>query len=100
MGYSKLVRQKQLRKALLLVLLSVNDYVRVYTSLFFIITNFHTELKSHVAAEPLSEILPAGGHAPTPWSGAPSPVKNHWCIAGVSKLFCQRDTYVMLIVSK
>ena len=38
LGYSKLVRQKLLRKALLLVLLSTSDYKRVYTSLYFIIT--------------------------------------------------------------
>jgi len=39
LGYSMLVRQKQLRKALLL-LLSVSDCKRVYTSLYFIITIF------------------------------------------------------------
>ena len=38
LGYSKLVRQKLLRKALLVVLLSASDYNRVYTSLYFIIT--------------------------------------------------------------
>ena len=43
--YSKLVRQKHLRKALLLVLLSVSDYKHLDTSLYFIITNLHTELK-------------------------------------------------------
>jgi len=47
-GYSKLVRQKQLRKALLLVLLSVSDYKRVYTTLYFIITNIHVKLKPQV----------------------------------------------------
>jgi len=35
-------------KALLLVLLSVSDYKRVYASLYFITTNFHTELKPQV----------------------------------------------------
>ena len=39
---------KQLGKALLLVLLSVSDNNRVYTSLYFIITNFHTEHKPQV----------------------------------------------------
>jgi len=48
--YSKLVRQKHLRKALLLVLLSVSDYKHLDTSLYFIITNFHTELKPQVNA--------------------------------------------------
>ena len=42
------MRQKQLRKALLLVLLSIIDYKRVDTSLYFIITNFFTELKPQV----------------------------------------------------
>jgi len=42
------VRQKQLRKALLIVLLSVSNYKRLYTSSYFIITNFHTELKPQV----------------------------------------------------
>ena len=46
MWYSKLVRQKQLWKALLLVLLSVSGHKCVlYTSLYFIIIYFHTELK-------------------------------------------------------
>ena len=44
MGYSNLVRQKQLRQALLLILLSVSDNKRGYTSLYFIILNFRTEL--------------------------------------------------------
>jgi len=48
--YSKLVRQKQLRKALLLVLLSVSDCKRLDTSLYFIIINLHTELKPQVNA--------------------------------------------------
>jgi len=48
--YSKLVRQKQLRKALLLVLLSVSDYKHLDASLYFIITNLHTELKPQVNA--------------------------------------------------
>jgi len=48
--YSKLVRQKQLRKALLLVLLSVSDYKHLDTSLYFIITNLHKELKPKVNA--------------------------------------------------
>jgi len=48
--YSKLVRQKQLRKALLLVLLSVNDYKHLDISLYFIIINLHTKLKSQVNA--------------------------------------------------
>jgi len=47
-GYSKLAHQKQLRKLLLLVLLSVSDYKRAYASLYFIITNFHMELKPQV----------------------------------------------------
>jgi len=42
--------QKQLRKALLLVLLSVSDYKRLGTSSYFIITNLHTELKPQVNA--------------------------------------------------
>jgi len=42
------MRQKQLRKAWLLVLLSVSDYKRLRTSLYFITTNFHTELKPQV----------------------------------------------------
>jgi len=41
--YSKLVHQKPLRKALLFVLLSVSDYKHSDTSLYFIITNLHTE---------------------------------------------------------
>ena len=45
MKFSKLVRQKHLRKALLLVLLSVSDYKHLDTSLYFIITNLHMELK-------------------------------------------------------
>jgi len=45
MGYSKLVRQKRLRKALIPVLLLVIDYKRVHTGVYFIITNFHTEHK-------------------------------------------------------
>jgi len=48
--HSKLVRQKHLRKALLLVLLSVRDYKHLDTSLYFIITNLHTELKPQVNA--------------------------------------------------
>jgi len=36
--------QKQLRQALLLILLSVSDDKRGYTSLYFIIPNFRTEL--------------------------------------------------------
>jgi len=46
--YSKLVRQKHLLKALFLVLLSVSDYKHLDTSLCFIITNLHTELKPQV----------------------------------------------------
>jgi len=46
--YSKLVRQKQLQKALLLVLVSVSDSKCACTSWYFIITNFHTELKAQV----------------------------------------------------
>jgi len=38
------------KKHKLLVLLSVSDYKRVYTSLYFIITNFHTALKPQVKA--------------------------------------------------
>jgi len=49
--YSKLVRQKQLRKAFLLVLLSVSDYKRLDTSLYFIFTNLHAELKLQVNAD-------------------------------------------------
>ena len=49
------MRQKQLRKALLLVLLSVSDYQRLDTSSYFIITSFHTELKPQVNVEPLHE---------------------------------------------
>jgi len=45
-----LVRQKHLRKALLLVLLLVSDYKHLDTSLYFIITNLHTELKPQVNA--------------------------------------------------
>jgi len=45
-GYNKLAHQKHLRKVLLLVLLPVSDYKRVYASLDFIVTNFHMELKS------------------------------------------------------
>jgi len=48
--YSKLVRQKHLRKALLLVLLSVNGCKHLDTGLYFIITNLHTELKPQVNA--------------------------------------------------
>jgi len=48
LGYSKLVHQKQLRKALFLVLLSVSDYKRVHVSLYFIITIFTRHLKHHV----------------------------------------------------
>jgi len=47
-GYSTLVRQIRLQKALILVLLSVIDYKGVYTSVYFIITNFHTEYKPQV----------------------------------------------------
>jgi len=50
--YSRLVRQKQLWKALLLVLLSVSDYKRIDRSSCFIITSFHTELKPQVNVEP------------------------------------------------
>ena len=50
MTYSKLVRQKQLRKALLLVLLLVGDYKHLDKSLYFIITNLHTKLKPQVNA--------------------------------------------------
>jgi len=46
MGYSKLVRQKQLRKALLLVFLSVNDCKHLDTRLYFININFHREKNS------------------------------------------------------
>ena len=45
-GYGKLVRQKQLRKALLLVLLSVSACKCIDTRLYFIITNFHREQTS------------------------------------------------------
>jgi len=48
--HSKLVRQKQLRKGLLLVLLSVSDYKHLDTSLYFIVINLHTELKPQVNA--------------------------------------------------
>jgi len=44
------VRQKQLRKALLLVLLSVSDYKRLDTSLYLIMINLHTKLKPQVNA--------------------------------------------------
>jgi len=44
------VRRKQLRKALFLVLISVSDYKRLDTSLYFIINNLHTELKPQVNA--------------------------------------------------
>ena len=50
MTYSKLVRQKHLRKALLLVLLSVSDYKPLDTTLYFIITNLHKELKPQANA--------------------------------------------------
>jgi len=43
-----MVLKKQQRKALRLGLLSVNDCKRVYTSLYFIITNFHTALKPQI----------------------------------------------------
>jgi len=49
MTYSKLVRQKQLRKAVLLFL-SVSDYKHLDASLYFIITNLHTDLKPQVNA--------------------------------------------------
>jgi len=39
-----MVGQKQLRKALLLVLLSVSDYKHLDTSLHFIITNLYTDV--------------------------------------------------------
>jgi len=42
------VRQKHQVKALPLVLLLVSDYKRLDTSLYFIITNFHTELKPQI----------------------------------------------------
>ena len=49
MGYNKLVRQKQLLKALLLVFtIVVSDYKRLDTSLYFLTTNFHTEIKRQV----------------------------------------------------
>jgi len=41
---------KHLRKALLLVLLSVSDYKHLDTSLYFAIINLHTELKPQVNA--------------------------------------------------
>ena len=50
MTYSKLVRHKHLRKALLLVFLSVSHYKRLDTSLHFIIINLHTELTPQVNA--------------------------------------------------
>ena len=50
MTYIKLVRQKQLRKALLLLVLSVSGYKHLDTTLYFIITNLHTELKPQVNA--------------------------------------------------
>jgi len=53
--YSRLARQKHLRKALLIVLLSVSDYKRLDTSSYFITTSFHTELKPHVNVEPWHE---------------------------------------------
>jgi len=46
--YSKLVGQKHLQKASLLVLLSVSDYKHLDTSLYFIIPNLHTELQPQV----------------------------------------------------
>jgi len=46
-GYSKLVRQKNLR-VLLLVLLSVSDCKRLDTCFYFIITNFHRDLEPQV----------------------------------------------------
>jgi len=49
MRYSKLMRLKQLRKALFLVLLSVSDHKRLDTSLYFIIICFHTELKPQLS---------------------------------------------------
>jgi len=42
------MRQKQLRKALLLVLLSVSDYKRVYTSSYFIVTTSTRSIKPQV----------------------------------------------------
>jgi len=42
------VRQKQLQKAWLLVLLLVSDYKRLGTRLYFIGTNFHTDLTPKV----------------------------------------------------
>ena len=77
MRYSRLVRQKQLRKALLFVLLSVSDYKRLDTSSYFIITSFHTELKPQVNVEPWHETFTVyttmvvgrggveGGHGPS-----------------------------------
>ena len=50
MTYSKLVRQNHLRKALLLLFLSVSDYKHLDASLYFIITNLHTDLKPQVNA--------------------------------------------------
>jgi len=44
------VRQKPLRKALLLVLLSVSDYKHLDTSLYFIIISLQTKLKPQVNA--------------------------------------------------
>jgi len=59
--YSKLVRQKQLQKALLLVLVSVSDSKCACTSWYFIITNLHTELVqvkiSHGMNSPASETV-------------------------------------------
>jgi len=46
-----LLLQKQLRKALLIVLFSVGACKRLDTSLYFIITNFHTGPKSQVKAK-------------------------------------------------
>jgi len=42
------VASSTVAKAWLLVLISVSDYWRLSTSLYFISTNFHTELKSQV----------------------------------------------------
>jgi len=52
-GYSKLVRQKQLPKRYSFLLLAVSDYKRrLDTSLYFITTNLHTELNTIGKGQP------------------------------------------------
>jgi len=45
MGYSKVVQQLGKALGYSLFFLSISDYKRLETSLYFIVTNFHTDLK-------------------------------------------------------